>query len=176
MPLLEILSAALPVAQPLLEWAIEAGKESGKERKDIAKAFFNYKNELKLNCAILEKIDLKQIDTRNIGDPALKGIASRLKTNAAEALLLALLSHIQNPQKAVKKIAPKMAAGDEAEARQVIKAIISVVEKTRQLQCFTSLSEDERRILKGFYARARIKHITVKSLYIWVKIQDEKKR
>jgi len=168
--ILGILSAAAniaAIAQTVLDWGIKDDIPHTQKRLDIAKAYQNYKAELKLNCAILERIKLEEINTRDINDPAVKGIAARLKTKAADALLLSLLSHIQNPQKAVKALpAVNINKADAKEAEQLIKTIISVKEKTKELQCFTTLTEAERKILKGFYARARLKHIKEKSLFI----------
>ena len=170
MALLEIISAIgslMSIAQPVVEWGMERGKSEAIKKVDISKAYQSYKTELNLNCAILEHINLDSINTRDIADPAVKGIASRLKTNSAEALLTALLSNIQNPKKAAKAISTsKSSKINAAEAKKLITAIISVMGKTKELQCFTTLSEAERKILKGFYARARIKHIKEKSLYI----------
>ena len=166
MPLIEILSAVTPIAQAVVDWGIKASKERAKKRLDIAKAFYSYQREFKENWAILSKIDLDKINTKDISDPAIKGIANRLKTKAAEGLLLALLSHIQNPQKAVKALPVKLKKPDEAEAKKIIKAIIFVLDKTKELQGFTRLTEAERRILKGFYVRGRVKHIVEKSGFI----------
>ena len=177
LPIIGILSAVAPIAQPLLEWAIAEGKKIGDKKRDIAEAFYNYKAELKSNCVLLKEINLDKVDPRNIAEPGLRGIVSRLKTEAANALLLALLSHLDDPQKAAKALPPNnINKADTAEARNVIKTIIAVMEKTRQLQVFTTLSEDERRILKGFYARARLKHIIENSLYLKAKFAQEKKR
>ena len=109
MTFLGILSAIgniAPIAQPVLEWGIRGIVKHFKKRLDIAKAYNKYQAEFKLNYAILERIKLETINTRDITSPAVKGIVSRLKTQAAEALLEALLSHIQNPQKAVKALQP----------------------------------------------------------------------
>ena len=38
--------------------------------------------------------------------------------------------------------------------------------KTKELQTFTTLTEEEQKLLKGFYVRGRIKHIKEKSLFI----------
>ena len=167
MTLAEILSIAsgiASIAPPILQWGIEKGGPRARAKLDINKAFLDYKAELKLNNAILQRINLDAIDTRDIANPAVKAIASRLQTKAAHALLLSLLQLIQKPEKAAKALPVKKI--DKAEAKKVIKAIISVTEKTRELQCFTTLSEAERKILKGFYARARLKHIKENTLYI----------
>lgn len=132
----------------------------------VAKAFQSYKSELKLNCAILKHIKLEEIDTRDINNTAVKGIASKLKTKAAEELLISLLTEINNPKKAEKVLSDNASKADKAEAKEVIKAIISVIDKTHELQCFTTISKAEQKILKGFYVRARIKHIKEKSLFI----------
>jgi hypothetical protein len=175
MSLIGIVTGAGTIAsalQPIIEWGIERDKIHTQIKTDIAKAYQGYIAELKLNWAILEKIKLDEINTRDIGDPAIKGIASRLKTKAAETLLLSLLTLLQNPEKAVKALpAGKPGKTDGTEAKLIIKAVISVTEKTRELQCFTSLSEAERKILKGFYARARLKHIKEKSLFIKQSLQ-----
>ena len=171
LPIIGILSAVAPIAQPLLEWALRDKVPRPTKKQDIDKAFFNYKAELKLNCALLERVKLDQVDKTDITEPGLRGIVSRLKTKATDALLLALLSHLEDPQKAAKALTPnKINKADTAEARKVIKTIIAVMGKIKQLQFFTALSEDARRILKGFYARARLKHIIEDSLYIKAKL------
>ena len=169
MPLVEALSmisAVAPIAQPVIEWGIKYGEGRTTKRLEIAKAFHHYRAELKENNAILERINLDAIDTKDIANPAIKSLANRLKTKAADNLLLSLLSQIQNPQKAVKALPLKEKKTDEKEAKKIIKAIIFVLEKTKELQCFTTLTEAERRILKGFYVRARLKHIKEKTLFI----------
>jgi hypothetical protein len=170
MSLIEIITGAGTIAsalQPIIEWGIERDKINTQKKTDIAKAYQSYIAELKLNCAILERIKLDEINTRDISNPAIKGIASRLKTKAAENLLLSLLTLLQKPKKAVKALPTgKPDKISETEAKQIIKAIISVMEKTRELQCFTTLSEAEQKILKGFYARARLKHIKEKSQFV----------
>ena len=52
------------------------------------------------------------------------------------------------------------------EAKQFVKNIIFCLEKTRELQTFTTLTEEEQKILRGFYVRKRLKNIIDKSLYI----------
>ena len=174
MPLIEILSAIAPIAQSVVEWSIGAKIERANKRLDIAKAFHSYQMELKANWAILAQINLEKIDAKDIANPAIKGIVNRLKTKAAEALLLSLLSHIQNPQKAVKAMPVKLKKTDKAEAKKFIKAIIFVLDKTRELQAFTALTEAERKILKGFYVRGRVKHIKEKSLFIKQRLEADK--
>jgi hypothetical protein len=170
MALIEIISAAgsfASLAQPVVEWGIERGKTKEQTKLNIAKAFQNYKAELKLNHAILQKIKLDEIDTKDITNPAIKGIASKLKTKAAENLLLSMLTLIQEPKKAVKALpVKKPGKADAAEAKKIIAAIIFVMEKIRELQCFTTLSEAEKKILKGFYVKKRLKNIKEKTLFI----------
>ena len=171
LPIIGILSAIAPIAQPLLEWALRDKIPRPTKKQDIEKAFFKYKAELKLNCALLEHVDLEKVDKTNITAPGLKGIVSHLETKDADALLLALLSHLDDPQKAAKAL-PTNAIDkkDTAEAKKVFKTIIAVTDKIKQLQVFTTLSEDERNILRGFYARTRLKHIIEDSVYIKVKL------
>ena len=166
MILTAIIEALSTIAPPVIEWAIEKGKANSRTKLSVASAYQSYKAELKLNCAILEHIKLEKIDTRDISSPAVKGIASKLKTKAAETLLISLLSYINNPKKATKVLSANTSKADSAEAKKVIKAIISVTDKTHELQCFTTISKAEQEILKGFYVRARIKHIKDKSQYI----------
>jgi hypothetical protein len=134
---------------------------------DIQKAYGNYIEELRHNWAILQRIKLEEINTRDIANPAVKDIAARLKTEAAVNLLDSIHALIQKPRKAVKTMKGKTIGKTEmAEAQKLIKEIIAVLIKIKELQCFTTLSEAEQKILKGFYARARLKHIKEKSLYI----------
>ena len=164
--IVQIINAIAPIAKILIEWGIRGSKETTAKRLDISKAYHNYKTELKENHAILEHINLDAIVTKNIVEPGVKGIVSRLKTKAADALLLSLLSHIQNPQKAVKSLFVKPKKADAAEAKEIIKAIIFVFDKIKELQNFTTLTEAEQKILKGFYVRKRIKNIREKTLFI----------
>jgi hypothetical protein len=162
--ILSAVGSLASLAQLILEWGIGEGKTSAGNKLEIAKAYQSYKSELKLNYAILERIKLEEINTRDISDPAIKGITSKLKTKAAEDLLLSMLSLIKNPKKAVKALSVNKA--DAAEAKKIIAAIIFVMEKTRELQCFTTLSEAEQKILAGFYVKKRLKNIIEKTRFI----------
>lgn len=155
----------IPIGQTLLEWGIGHGEKVTAKKADIAKAYVAYKTELQHNWSILERLKLEEISTKDISNPAVVSIAGRLKTDAAEKLLLALLAEIQNPQKAVKKL-PAAAKVDTSEAKKLIKAIIFVMDKTRELQCFTTLTEAEQRILRGFYVKVRLTHIIEKTQYL----------
>ena len=160
-------SGIVTIAEPVVSWITSKGNKPKKIKPDIPKAYREYKEELRYNCAFLVKIDLEKIDTKDITNPAIKDIASRLQTKAATFLLESIHALIQTPPKAIKVLKAKTLSKEEkAEAGKLIKTIISVLENTKELQSFTTLTEAEKKILKGFYARARLKHIKEKSLYI----------
>ena len=170
MSLVDIISIAggiASIAQPIINWFAEQSPHRAEKHADIQKAYMGYKSENKLNCAVLSRIQLEKINTRKIGDPAVKDIAATLQTKAADTLLVSLFSLIQQPSKAVKTMTGKKLTKEEIEeAKKIITSIISAQEKIKELQCFTALGKEAQEIIGGFYVRARLKHIKEKSLYV----------
>jgi len=163
---ISITGGLVSIAEPVLSWVLNKGKQLKKSNEDFKKVYSAYKEEIKHNWTFLKKIDLAKIDTKDITNPAIKDFSARLLTKAAAKLLASLYTIIQKPEKAVKTLKDKTLTKEEkAEAKKLIKTIITLHENTKELQLFTSLTEAEREILKGFfYARARIKHIQEKPI------------
>jgi len=166
--IISIAGGLVTIAEPILTWFLNKDKQiKTSNKEEFQNVYTAYKEELKHNWAFLKKIDLANIDTKDITNPAIKDFSARLKTEAAVRLLETLISLIHKPEKAVKTLKNKTLTNEEkAEVKKLIKTIITLYENTKELQLFTNLTEAERKILKGFYARARIKHIQEKTLYI----------
>ena len=171
-----ISSGIVTIFESVIIWIAQKGEDKKILKKDIQKAYSNFKEEIKQNCFILEKIKLEEIVTKDITNPSVKGIASRLQTKAASELLESIYSLIQEPEKAVKALKNKTLSKEEkTEAVKLVKTIISLHDNIKELQFLTTLTNDERKILKGFYARARIKTIQQKSFFIRQQIMREKR-
>jgi len=165
--IISVASGLVTIAEPIISWVLGKDGKVKQTKIDLQKAYNDYKVELNSNWKFLSKVELAKIDTKDITNPSIKDFAARLQTNAASVLLETLYGLVQKPEKAAKALKGKtLTAEEKAEAKKLIKTIISVYESTKELQLFTGLSEAERKILKGFYARARIKNIKEKTLYI----------
>jgi cysteinyl-tRNA synthetase len=166
--IIALASAVIPaVVSPVIEFFWSHIGQKKQNTLTIQNAVQKYKSELQANWSLLDKIKLDEINTKEINNPAVTALAKRLNTEAGIALLSAIVETASNPKKSLKALAGKKPSKTEiAEAAKLIKTIIAAIDKINALQQFTTLTEAERTLLRGFYVRARINHIKEKTLYI----------